>query len=441
MKKLIFLTLLFATLSVEPASGGSVRPQGSYENYNLFVQDVKKIITIERPYKIETEESFALASGQTARLDFEANPAGIVEFIFFCNHEFEKVHIIYRCTDDEENDYAGTSLRPEKLKDFRVVGISGAEKFLNIFSAWKPEDGKAFIKFRTTMSLSEEDQEEISEINEARRQRKAKELDARLKAVTKLGWDTDEIITPLKIIMDDPNDPNMIKLREKYGLDELISNANDDYERLRLITEWVQKQWKHRGNNKPSRADPLTILKEASEGKRFRCVEYATVVAGCARSLGMPSRVLALKRSDVETAKSSAGHIVAEVWLERFNKWVFVDGQWGVIPEANGVPLNAVEFQDAIACELPGLKIRFTTTKDEKNYLAWVAPYLYYFDYKLDQRFFNEETEDERITGSKGKIMLVPKGANKPKVFQRKYPIKNCTYISNPNTFYPQVNK
>ena len=33
--------------------------------------------------------------------------------------------------------------------------------------------------------------------------------------------------------------------------------------------------------------------------------------------------------------------------------------------------------------------------------------------------------------------MLVPKGAKKPAVFQRKTPMKNLTYISNPRAFYP----
>lgn len=42
---------------------------------------------------------------------------------------------------------------------------------------------------------------------------------------------------------------------------------------------------------------------------------------------------------------------------------------------------------------------------------------------------------------TRGKIMLVPKGAKKPKVFQRKFPIKNCTYISNPKAFYPQMSE
>lgn len=429
MKKLIIIIVFLGIFCVESAIG-------EIQDFQEFAKDVKKKIVIERSYKIETEENLVLAPGQAAHLDFENNSSGVKEFIFFYETKSEKVYVIYRCTDDTEEEYNATSLRPEKLKDYRGISATGAATYLNIFSECKFKGGKAFVKFRTELPSKEE----LAKI-EASRHRRTAERRAELKAVSELEWDLEEKIKPLKIIMDNPNCPNMVELRNKYDLEGLVSNAKDDYEKLVLITAWVQKQWKHSGNNKPSKSDPLTILKEASEGKRFRCVEYAIVVAGCARSLGMPSRKLALKRSDVETAKSGAGHVVAEVWLNQFNKWVFVDGQYGAIPERDGVPLNAVEFQDAIAREVPDLKIRFSTKKDEMKYLAWVVRYLYYFDFNLDQRFYNGETEEERISGSKGKVMLVPKGAKKPKVFQIKYPINNCTYISNYRAFYPRMNE
>jgi hypothetical protein len=331
-------------------------------------------------------------------------------------------------------------LHPEILKDYRGIAATGAAQHLNIFSECSFEEDKALVKFRTTMSLTEKDQDEIKEGDKIFWRWWAKEQQAKLEAVSELEWDYEGKIKSFEIIMDDPNDANLVILRNKYNLKELVSSAKDDYEKLRLITAWVLKQWGHNGDNKPSKSDPLTILKEASEGKRFRCVEYAKVVAGCARSLGFPSRVLALKRIDIETAGSGAGHVVAEVWLEQFNKWVFVDGQWGAIPETDGIPLNAVEFQNAIGRKVPDLKIRFAKQNDKLEYLGWVAPYLYYFDFNLDQRYYRGVTEEERITGSNGKIMLVPKGANKPKVFQIKHPIKNCVYISNPKVFYPNMN-
>jgi hypothetical protein len=258
-----------------------------------------------------------------------------------------------------------------------------------------------------------------------------------LKSPRPLEWNDASTEIEFTILMDDPDDSNMVRLRNEYRLQELAAGAKDDYARLRRIVKWTHDRWKHSGSNMPSSFDPLTILKEAAEGQRFRCVEYAIVTAACARALGMPSRVLALKTEDVETASANAGHVVAEVWLKQFGKWVFADAQHDVIPELNGIPLNAVEFQEALVHKSPGLKIRtsssglFTFIK-RWHYKKWISPYLYYFNFSIDQRFFVQR--GKRIPG---KIMLVPKGAKKPKVFQRKYPIKNCTYISSPEAFYP----
>ena len=257
------------------------------------------------------------------------------------------------------------------------------------------------------------------------------------KSPPSLEWDNISKNLDFTILMDSPDDFNMVKLRTEYKLEEVVAGFENDYEKLRKIVKWTHDQWEQSGSNRPSRSDPLTILEEASEGERFRCVEYAIVTAASARALGMPSRVLALKRKDVETAQSNAGHVVAEVWLDQFNKWVFVDTQFDAIPEINGVPLNAVEFQDAIARNTPGLVIQSSSSGTHIwYYMKWISPYLYYFDFGIDQRFFLEESEKKQ-----GRIMLVPKGAKNPKVFQRKYPIKNCTYISDPEAFYPSIKK
>jgi hypothetical protein len=101
--------------------------------------------------------------------------------------------------------------------------------------------------------------------------------------------------------------------------------------------------------------------------------------------------------------------------------------------------LNAVEFQDAIARQAAGLKIRLCSKTSEEEYLAWVTPYLYYFDFRLDQRFYPGDSGTQ--PSPRGSIMLVPKGSKKPTVFQVTNSIRNCTYISNPAAFYPPMTK
>ncbi len=153
--------------------------------------------------------------------------------------------------------------------------------------------------------------------------------------------------------------------------------------------------------------------------------------------------VVDARQPDVETAESGAGHVVAEVWLRQFGKWVMVDGQWGAIAESKGVPLNAVELQDAIARKDPSLTIRFvsqaTTAERQANYIEWIIPYLYYFNFACDQRFYRRAVQGR--PAQQGLIMLVPKGANKPKAFQRHAAFQGATYISNPKAFYPPMGK
>jgi hypothetical protein len=78
------------------------------------------------------------------------------------------------------------------------------------------------------------------------------------------------------------------------------------------------------------------------------------------------------------------------------------------------------------------LSIRFSPPDDGFDwYESWVAPYLYYFDYQVDQRFFLDKSWKKPQD-----VMLVPVGAKRPTVFQRNYPITDCIYVSSPRIFY-----
>ncbi|HUW19583.1 MAG TPA: S41 family peptidase [Sedimentisphaerales bacterium] len=171
MNTLIAITLSLAVLSVEPTLAKPVRPQHSYEDYSKFVQDVKKTIIIERSYRIGTEQNLVLAPGRAARLDFEDNPSGVKEFIFFYNDE--TVYLAYRYSKDTEKQYQGTRLCPEKKKSFRGTRETKEGPWLWLFYEFEPKDGKAFVKFRATEQLSEKDREQIKQIEEMKRRSNA----------------------------------------------------------------------------------------------------------------------------------------------------------------------------------------------------------------------------------------------------------------------------
>ena len=209
----------------------------------------------------------------------------------------------------------------------------------------------------------------------------------------------------------DPSDPYLRTLRETYGLDAVVVDAQTDLDRVRALSRWVRTRWEHNGEAVPVRSDPVSILVEAAAGRRFRCVEYAIVLAGALRSVGIEARVVGLKRADVETRPSGAGHVVAEAYLRDRRRWVMVDGQWDALVTRDGEPLSAVEVQQALVERVPGLAVESRSGTSAGTYYRWIAPYLYYFDVATDARV------SPGVATSA--VMLVPLGAPSPTVFQR----------------------
>ena len=228
------------------------------------------------------------------------------------------------------------------------------------------------------------------------------------------------------------------QLRQEYALTEVTAAAKTDLERVLAVLHWTHRQWSHNGSNVPSKSDALTILAEVAEGKRYRCVEYGIVSSEALAAIGVPARVLALKTADVETRKYGAGHVAAEAYLADLGKWVFLDGQFDVVPVLDGVPLNAVEFAQALQSR-PDEIVLLTAAgpasrRDRRRYLGFVREYLYYLDVEFDTRPGIAGAERVRVD-DRAKLMLVPTGAQEPRVFQRDSPIE-VVYTSSPEAFY-----
>jgi hypothetical protein len=254
-------------------------------------------------------------------------------------------------------------------------------------------------------------------------------------AVEPLRFDKARPAAPLTIQYEaGQNNAFLTQLRQQYNLDAVVQGAQNDTERALRLLHWVHQQWDHNGSNQPTKNDALTILEEVKLGKQFRCVEYGIVATSCLNAYGLKSRVLALKTKDVETTESGAGHVLLETWLPDQQKWVLLDGQWDVMPVLRGKPLNAVEFQQAIARNYKDLEIRSLSGVSKRSYVNWIAPYLYYLDVKFDNRE-GQGLERTKING-KGSLMLVPAGAKEPTIFQVNNPINYCLYTRSLEAFY-----
>ncbi|MDF1699371.1 MAG: transglutaminase domain-containing protein, partial [Saprospiraceae bacterium] len=198
-------------------------------------------------------------------------------------------------------------------------------------------------------------------------------------------------------------------LKAAYPLD-FITDAMSDSEVVLAVLDWTNSRWNHNGNNSPSKNDAITILNEADEGLEFPCFAYAIVLRDQLSALGYKARTVYLKTHDAENRKSPPGHVATEVYLDDLQKWVFIDGQFNVMPTLNSIPLNGVEFQDAIGGSYDQFVLQSVSNEviDKKNYVDFVYDYLFYFDTSLDNRY---EQDERHFIDGKRSMMLVPNGA------------------------------
>lgn len=228
------------------------------------------------------------------------------------------------------------------------------------------------------------------------------------------------------------------EMRKTYNLEGLVNGQMREIDKIVNILDWASKQWEHNGSNTPTKQDALTILKEAREGKQFRCVEYGIVATSALNSIGIPARTLGLKTRDVEKVMRGAGHVVSEVYSKELGKWIFIDPQFNIMPTLNGTPLNGVEFQKAIFDKNANLRLinkaGELSEKDSKSYIKWIGKYLFYFDVLFDQKTLNS-SKFKSINGMT-KITLVPVGHKEPRIFQRNSKINYSYYTNSLNDFY-----
>ncbi len=199
------------------------------------------------------------------------------------------------------------------------------------------------------------------------------------------------------------------ELKKSFPLN-FIKDGMNDTEVVLAVLNWTNSRWDHNGNNSPSKNDAITILNEASEGQQFPCFAYAIVLRDQLNALGYKARTVYLKTGDAKHRTSPPGHVATEVYLEDLQKWVFVDGQFNVMPFLDGTPLNAVEFQNAIGEHYDTFELRSLASEKatKRSYVDFVYDYLFYLDTTFDNRY---EREQRHTVNEKRSIMLVPVGA------------------------------
>ncbi|MDF1504153.1 transglutaminase-like domain-containing protein [Roseisolibacter sp. H3M3-2] len=226
-------------------------------------------------------------------------------------------------------------------------------------------------------------------------------------------------------VWSDPADAYYARLRPEQGLDAVVAGAATDLARVQAVSRWAHTRFGHDGASAAPRPDPASILRDAAGGRRFRCVEYATVVSGALTALGIRARMVWLLTRDEGTRTDGVAHVVAEAWLRDAGRWVMVDAQWDAVPLLDGRPIDAVALQGALARGTPGLAVASRSGTRTADYARWVAPYLHYFYTPLDHRV--------ELPRGAAALVLAPVGDES---LARKYAPPAVLYTRSTQAFY-----
>ncbi len=245
--------------------------------------------------------------------------------------------------------------------------------------------------------------------------------------IVPLIWDRTEKGAAFPLRFESAQTEQFVQMRAEFKMDDALPKTGDELTRLRRLASWTSHQWEHSTTQMASHTDPLSILREARQGGKFICMNYAVVLAGAAEAYGMPARLLGLLPREVE--KRADSHSVVEVWLDQYKKWAIADAQFGIAPTLNGQPLSAIELQDALIHDSP-IECGNDPAACAK-WSHWILPYLYHFKIAQDQRWYSRSKPNPQL-------VLLPKGAPHPKLYNGKDEgvFADAVYTSNPETFY-----
>ena len=133
-------------------------------------------------------------------------------------------------------------------------------------------------------------------------------------------------------------------LRKSYDLASVVAGARDEWQAQLILKHWVHSRITN-GTPTVEASHAAEILKHAAEGKKFWCTYYAITYVECAQALGWQARKLGLDRYHGAEGLGSKHHGAAEVWSNRYGKWVFIDPQSDLHFEKRGIPLSAWEIR------------------------------------------------------------------------------------------------
>ncbi|MEV0646860.1 transglutaminase domain-containing protein [Phytomonospora sp. NPDC050363] len=151
-----------------------------------------------------------------------------------------------------------------------------------------------------------------------------------------LDWPTAAPSLPLRTDRLPPD-------REALLLERLPERLPTAWDTALLLMEWTTTRWKHANDQTGIGMDAVKLLEAVDDGRRFRCVEYSTVLTQALNAVGIPALGANGYTRDHHFG-IGRGHRFTEAWIDDIAAGVVLDGQNGLYWHDGGRPLGLAEL-------------------------------------------------------------------------------------------------
>ncbi len=201
-----------------------------------------------------------------------------------------------------------------------------------------------------------------------------------LRKHTKYSTTNSEVDKEIQFAYSDPDNENLVKLREQYDL-EAIAGEESELTRIINLMKWTHNlAYRTPNPSMPAEMTSLRLLEEIkTQGKKISCWMFATILNDAYLAMGFKSRMVHLKSPKEPPGES---HIVNAVYSATLQKWLFMDADFGAyFRDEAGTILDIPEIRQRLIDNEPLILNSEVGPKTEK--LSVVARYLGKKTYKM----------------------------------------------------------
>lgn len=197
----------------------------------------------------------------------------------------------------------------------------------------------------------------------------------------------------IQFYYEDSKNTSIEELNRSYQLNGKVGSSGDELDRATKITQWMKTLMQYDKGSVSTKEDSLSILQEIETSKKASDREFSIVFSQSAASIGLYARRGEFRIKNSASGKGEDYHKVAEVWSEKYKKWIMIDPSYGVYLTRENVPLSAIEV---IQKGLEGTAV--VGMENSKKYLDKLQKMAYSYSIPIDNNIYSKKKSNTYIT-------------------------------------------